>query len=456
MLTDETTWEPYRPTAADPWDLKKVAHLHRRAGFGASWAELHRDLTGGPDAAIGRLLDSPAETAETQEVLTGLRDGVRDALDRDDRLQAYWTYRLLLDPDRLRETMTLFWHNHFATSNEKVRDEWRMLRQNDLLRTHALGELPGLLRGVLADPAMLVWLDGADSPKRRPNENLAREFLELFTLGVGNYTEADVREAARALTGWVGSPPSPGAQGLRFDRGEFDDGVKTFLGSAGRWGPAHIVRLTVEHPAFAVFISRKLYRHFIRDDAEPSPGLIESLAHELRAGGYSIRHVVGLILRSRHFYSPSAYRRRIASPVELCVGLLRTLDVPPADVRLLAVAEACASQGQHLFYPPNVAGWVGGRRWITSASVVERTNWLSGVIWGDPAWDKPPFDPLAWVERNSIPPREAGHALVELLVQDDISPQARDAAFSVARRGDADGLRKAAQVLVHCPEYQLI
>jgi uncharacterized protein (DUF1800 family) len=456
MDADEAAWEPYVPTAKDPWDLKKVAHLHRRAGFGATWAELHRDVQGGPEAAIGRLLDSPAETAEMQEVLLGLRDGVRDALDRDDRLQAYWMNRLLLDPDRLREKMTLFWHNHFSTSNEKVRDERLMLRQNDLLRSNALGELPGLLRGILADPAMLVWLDGGNSPKRRPNENLAREFLELFTLGVGNYTEADVRAAARALTGWVGSPSSTGAQGLRFDHGEFDDGVKTFLGSAGRWGAADVVRLTVEHPACARFVCRKLYRHFIRDDSEPSPELIEPLARDFRVGGYSIRRVVGLILRSRHFYSPTAYRRRIASPVELCVGLSRSLGVPRSDVRLLAVAEACAAQGQHLFYPPNVAGWAGGRRWITSASVVERTNWLSGVIWGNPAWDMPAFDPLAWAERSSIPPREAGRALVELLVQDDISPQARDAALSVARRADADGLRKAAQVLVHCAEYQLI
>ena len=216
------------------------------------------------------------------------------------------------------------------------------------------------------------------------------------------------------------------------------------------------MRLTVEHPACARFICRKLYRHFIRDDTEPSPELIEPLARELRAGGYSIRRVVGVILRSRHFYSLSAYRRRIASPVELCVGLSWSLGVPGADVRLLPVAEACAVQGQRLFYPPNVAGWAGGRRWITSASVVARSNWLSEVIWGNPAWDMPPFDPLAWAERNRIPPREAGRALVELLVQGDVSPLARDAALSSRARADADGLRKAAQLLVHCPEYQLI
>ena len=370
MNADLAAWEPYRPTAIDRWDLKKVAHLHRRAGFGATWAELHRDLEGGPDHAVERLLDPPAETAETQNASSGLRDGVRTGADRSDRLQAYWMNRLLFDRDPLREKMTLFWHNHFATSNVKVRDEWLMLRQNELLRSNALGKLPVLLEGVLADPAMLVWLDGANSPKGRPNENLAREFLELFTLGVGNYTEADVREAARALTGWVASPrrqgqlrarelvsiPVNSTTGSRHSSAASDAGARrTSCGSRSNIPPV---------PSSSAESSTAI---FVRDDVEPSPGLIEPLARELRAGDYSIRHVVAMILRSRHFYSPSAYRRRIASPVELCVGLLRTLGVPKSDVRLLPVAQACAAQGQHLFYPPNVAGWAGGRRWITSA-----------------------------------------------------------------------------------------
>jgi uncharacterized protein (DUF1800 family) len=461
MDADFRAWEPYQPTAHDPWDAKKVAHLHRRAGFGATWSVLRRDLEDGPGATISRVLDPPAETAETGEIRAGLRDGIRDAPDRRDRLQAYWMDRLILGSNPLREKTTLFWHNHFATSNAKVRDERLMVRQNELLRSNALGKLAELLLGVLADPAMLIWLDGANSPKRRPNENLAREFLELFTLGVGNYTEADIREAARALTGWVASPSSsPGLsfepRELAYERREFDDGVKKLLGSIGRWGPADVVRLVLEHPGCASFISRKLYRHFVRDDIEPSPELIEPLARELRAGDYSIRRVVAMILRSRHFYSPSAYRRRIASPVELCVGVVRSLEIPKSDVRLLPVACACAAQGQHLFYPPNVAGWAGGPRWITSASMVERTNWLSAVIWGDPERDMPRFDPLAWAEHNGIATREIGPALVDLLVQGDLSPEARDAALGLARRGDADALRKSAQVIVHCPEFQLI
>jgi uncharacterized protein (DUF1800 family) len=460
MKPDLAAWEPFEPRANDPWDLKKVAHLHRRAGFGASWAELHRDLEAGPGAAVDRLLNSPAETAETERNLAGIRDGIREAPDYRQRLQAYWMYRLVFDPNPLRENMTLFWHTHFATSNAKVHDELQMLRQNELFRSNALGDLHRLLEGVLEDGAMLIWLDGTDNPKARPNENLAREFLELFTLGVGNYTEVDVREAARALTGWVSSPSRGPAvrfdpRKLEFKVSEFDDGIKKIFGKEGRFGRADLVRLVLEQSACAVFISRKLYRRFVRDDIEPSPELIEPLADALCTSGYAIRRIVGMILRSRHFYSESVHRGRIASPVELCVGLVRTLCARKSEVQLLPVAEACRVQGQHLFYPPNVAGWAGGRRWITSASMVARTNWLSSAIWGDRSLGMPAFDPLAWGEQNGVPRQEIGQALIDLLVQGDLTAEAREAALRVAQPADADSLRKCAQIIVHCPEYQL-
>jgi hypothetical protein len=456
MFTHEDPWQPFRPTRKEPWDLKKVAHLHRRAGFAAGWTELQRDLKDGPDASVNRLLNPEEGTADVREIISGLRQGIEHSPDRSERLPAYWLYRILFHADGLREKMTLFWHSHFATSNEKVRGETLMLEQNELLREHALGEFSSLLHAILIDPAMLIWLDGADSPKAKPNENLAREFLELFTLGVGNYTETDIREAARALTGWTQDAESYGTPRFRFDSRRFDDGRKTFLGCAGPWGRNDLIRITLAQPACAVFLCRKLYRQFIRDDGEPPPELLEPLADELRSHGYSVQHVLGIILRSRHFYADENRRQRIASPVELSVGLLRALNIPRSDVRLSPLAEACRSQGQELFYPPNVAGWAGGRRWITSTNVVERTNWLSDVIWGNPESDLPLFDPHAWMERSGVSPRDAGPVLVDLLLQGDLSPDAWKLVLATARRGDPDCLRKAIQLLVHCPEYQLV
>src|SRR5215471_15818047 len=201
MPLAETPWEAYRPTPQDPWDLRKVAHLHRRAGFGATWAELQRDLKDGPDASVERLLKPRTMSADEKLILDSLRQGVLDSNDAD-RLKAWWLYRILYDPDTLREKLTLFWHSHFATSNRKVGSISHMLGQNELFRRCALGPFGELLTGIVADPAMLTWLDGAGSKKEKPNENFGREFLELFTVGIGHYAEPDIREAARAFTGW--------------------------------------------------------------------------------------------------------------------------------------------------------------------------------------------------------------------------------------------------------------
>src|SRR5262245_44141203 len=214
MAAERGPWAPFKPTAKDPWDLGKVAHLHRRAGFGASRAERARDVKDGPTASVSRLLEPRPVRDGEKQVLDGLRQGVLDSGDAA-RLRAWWLYRVLYDPDPLREKLTLFWHGHFATSNRKVGSVPRMLAQNETLCRHALGPFADLLAAMVGDAAMLVWLDGADSRKEKPNENFGREFLELFTLGVGHYTEPDIRAAARAFTGWA----------VEKDRGVFRDGA---------------------------------------------------------------------------------------------------------------------------------------------------------------------------------------------------------------------------------------
>ena len=215
---------------------------------------------------------------------------------------------------------------------------------------------------MIADPAMLVWLDGGTSKKEKPNENFAREFLELFTLGAGHYTERDVREAARAFTGWVrqdsrGRFPAPA---VARDPAQVDDGPKSFLGREGRWGPSDIVRITLERPEAATFLARKLYRWFVSEAGTPDPELIEPLSEEVRRNEFAIGPIVEVILRSKHFYSRAAYRQRIKSPVEFSAGLVRMLEVPRPALNPLALSAACDAQGQELFAPPNVGGL--GRR----------------------------------------------------------------------------------------------
>jgi uncharacterized protein (DUF1800 family) len=449
-------WARYQPSAGDPWDLRKVAHLHRRAGFGATRTELLRDLKAGPEASVERFFHPSPTSSEDTEAIDGLRQTARTSSNLD-LLKVCWLNRITQGADPLREKLTLFWHGHFATSNTKVNAVALMDQQNETLRTHALGGFGKLLEAIIADPAMLVWLDGGTSKKEKPNENFAREFLELFTMGPGHYSELDIREAARAFTGWVRKdgngfrePPS-----LSRDITKFDDGSKTFLGKSGKWGPSDIVRLTLERPETSVFLARKLFRYFVSESAEPKPELIEPLAQEIRHHNFTIGPVIDLILRSVHFYSQSVYRQRIKSPVEYSVGLVRTLEVPRASLNPLALAATCDAQGQELFAPPNVAGWAGGSVWINSGTLLERHNWATDLIWGRPENGLEAFDPTAWVRRHDIPPGQANQACLDLLLDGNLAEPARGLVLDAGRDGTADGLRKAIQRMVNCPEFQL-
>jgi uncharacterized protein (DUF1800 family) len=457
MPTTEGPWAEYRPTADDPWDLRKVAHLHRRAGLGATWGELQRDLKEGPAASVDRLLRPRTPNEEEKDALAALRQGVIDSRDGE-RLKAWWLYRLLWDPDPLREKLTLFWHGHFATSNRKVQSIPLMLAQNELLRKHALEEFGPLVTDIISDGAMLIWLDGAGSNKQKPNENFGREFLELFTLGIGHYKEKDLREAARAFTGWVrtgGNQFSGEAPSFRFDAANFDDKPKTFLGQTGDWKPADIVRITLEQPTCAEFLCKKLYRFLVSEAVPPPAELIGPLAEELRKGRYTVRQVVQTILRSKHFFGSAAYRQRVKCPVEFSTGLVRLLDVPRDDVRLLALAVACDREGQELFAPPNVKGWDGGRTWINSTTILERGNWVTHLVWGDPNLGMKPFDVAAWGKRNGIAPDKTLDALVDLVLQNDLGDKARALVRNAGQDGKPDSLRKALQLLLNCAEFQL-
>ncbi len=454
---NDSPWSRYEPKPNDPWDLRKVAHLHRRAGFGATRTELLRDLKAGPEASVERLFHPPQLPTEETEAIDGLRQTARTSSNLD-LLKVCWLNRILHGPDPLREKLTLFWHGHFATSNHKVESVALMDQQNETLRTHALGRFAAMLEAIVPDPAMLVWLDGGTSKKDKPNENFGREFLELFTLGPGHYTERDIREAARAFTGWVRQESAGGFRETPtfvHDKTQVDDGTKTFFGKTGLWKPADIVRIVLERPEAATFLARKLYRYFVSEAGTPGPELIDPLAAEIKQHDFTIGPVVEVILRSRHFYSRSVYRQRMKSPVEFSAGLVRMLEIPRAAINPLALSAACDAQGQELFAPPNVEGWVGGPLWINSATLLERTNWAADVVWGRAENGLAPFDPAAWATHYKLEPSRATEALIDLLLQNDLGDEAHRLALDAGRDGSPNGLRTTVQRLANCPEFQL-
>src|SRR6516225_5383312 len=225
-------WAPYVPDEGMPWNLRRVVHLHRRAGFSATWEELRRDLKDGPEASVERLLAGNA-SAHLRPDYTAVSNLLADsavASGEIRRLQAWWFYRMLLGPDPLGEKLTLLWHDHFATANSKVRDVGLMRQQNEVLRRHARGRFADLLNASVREPALLVYLDAPANRNGHPNENLARELMELFTIGVAHFSEVDVKEAARALTGWTVNDRAFKSEAERHDGGE-----KTILGKPGKW-----------------------------------------------------------------------------------------------------------------------------------------------------------------------------------------------------------------------------
>jgi uncharacterized protein (DUF1800 family) len=372
-------WTRYRPTAAAPWDLARVWTLRRRAGFAATWNELRRDLDDGPDAAVSRVLAGScrldgleAEFPATAELLGDAAAGAGDA----GRLQAWWLYRMLFTPDPLVERLALLWHNHFATSQLKVEDLVAMKQQNDTFRRHARGPFGDLLRAMLRDPALLIWLDAPSNRKGKPNENLARELMELFTLGVGPYSERDVKEAARALTG---ATVNQGRYAFRADA--HDDGAKTILGRTDRFDGDKLADRLLEHPVTSHRLAWRLCEAFLGEGVADEPAISE-LARRLSDDGLHVGRAVECILRSELFHSERNRHARVVDPAGLVIGAVRGLerfDPPPST---LLLAEWTGRLGQELFFPPNVGGWPGGRGWLSGRTVVARANFAAALAEG--------------------------------------------------------------------------
>jgi uncharacterized protein (DUF1800 family) len=298
---------------------------------------------------------------------------------------------------------------------------------------------------------MLIYLDSATNRRIHPNENFARELMELFTLGVGNYTERDIKDVARAFTGYevLGDV-------FHFDRGQHDVGTKSFLGQAGNFDGDDAVRIILQQPAASRFIARKLIRFFVFDEPSAPDALVEPLAHDLRAQEFQIGRTVGRILSSNLFFSEHAIGRKVRSPVELGVGLLRALD---ATTNLVQVAQGVAGLGQSLFQPPNVKGWDGGRAWINSSTLLGRVNFVGAILNASETQFGSSAD-LATVAKNAgaTTPRQCVDWLIELLVAVPIPQNAQSALLDLAKDDGRDRnqvLRDVIHAMSALPEFQL-
>jgi uncharacterized protein (DUF1800 family) len=437
-------WAPYAPDDEAPWDLRRVVHLHRRAGFAATWGELQRDLKDGPEGSIDRLLKgtvsqhTPAEFTATANLLADAAVAAGDI----GRLKAWWVYRMLFGPDPLGEKLTLLWHNHFATSNAKVRDPGAMRRQNDTLRRCAKTTFGELLNAAVRDPALLAYLDAPANRKGHANENLARELMELFTLGIGNYTEADVKEVARALTGWTVEEGAFAEVATRHD-----DGDKTILGKEGKWTGTDVARMLLEHPATARRVAGRLCEEFFGEKAIALEA-VGLLGEELHRRKLEVGWAVETILRSRLFFADGNIRTRVQSPVAFVIGAARALEMFDPAPSTLALADWCGRLGQDLFEPPNVGGWPGGRAWISPRTVIGRANFVNALLDGPSAGRPAAFDPAELAVKHGAKAEDAVVFCTRLLYGTDPSDALRK------RLADARG-RQAVALLLTTPEGQL-
>jgi uncharacterized protein (DUF1800 family) len=451
--TEAASWSAYEPGADAPWDLRRVVHLHRRAGFAATWSEIQRDLKDGPAKSIDRLLKGTSRSQGTPEDFASFSEILADNADEPGRLKAWWMYRMLFGPDPLTERLTLMWHNHFATSLEKVRSARTMRKQNETFRQHARAPFAKLLDAALRDPALLEWLDAPSNRKGNPNENLARELMELFSMGVGHYTEKDVKEGARALTGWT---VLDGV--FREDDSKHDAGEKEVLGHKGKWKGGDLIRLVREHPATADRLAFRLCEQFIGEG--PGDAARKELADGLRKHALDLDWGVKTVLRSRTFFAPATLGRRVQGPVDYVVGASRALEMfdPPPSTLLLG--DWAARLGQDLFHPPNVGGWKGGRHWLSPGSMISRANFAASLVGGKLFQNPQPFDALALAKKHGRDgsPQAVLNFYADLLLGGAPSPRWRDRLLAnLGGRAalDADTARRAVILVLASPEAQL-
>ena len=406
--------------AAD-FRYEQARHLLWRAGFGGTPEQIQTLVGWGPEKSVDYLLDMDkveyeevkvtqfdkniirppnreeqekvrqARQKQDETILAQIRviQQEREQNDREQMrdIQKWWLRRMIETPRPLEEKLTLFWHGHFATGYRAVENSYHMFLQNDFFRKNAAGNFGDMLYGIIRDPAMLRYLNNNDSRKNKPNENLAREIMELFSLGIGNYSERDIKEGARALTGYTYFDDQ-----FTFQKNNHDAGGKNILGASGNLDGDGFVRAILDQKACSRYIARKLYKYFVADippleatdndrDLDPAAkSAIADLASTLKSGDYALRPMLKRMFLSEHFYDASIRNQQIKSPVQLVVGAIRSLNTPVRSLSLLN--DATDLMGQNLFMPPSVKGWDGGRSWINTSTLYVRQNIMAFLLTG--------------------------------------------------------------------------
>ena len=459
------------PISQEYWTTERAAHLLERAGFGGTPEEIAQFAAITPEAAVrwlvyhkdiandlpafdhsgvhdGGLEPFPASRPAATDLAKGTGESMgikvkplgnrrlqpvankffywlRASRLETNRVAYWWANRMLATHRPLEEKMALFWHDHFATSEEKVRDYRKMLKQNELFRAKGTGNFRALLIGAAQDPAMLASLDAGVNVKGAPNENFAREIMEMFSMGVGNYSETDIREAARAFTGWnfvdldfVVSPK------------KHDDTIKTVLGKQGGFDGVDVIDVILSQPVTSEYISSKIYQYFVRQDL--SPELRAQLNARLRQANYEIAPLLETIFLSRDFYSSASMATRIKSPVELVISTYKKMGLTevPGVPDFNDVTEAL---GQKLLYPPTVAGWANGKSWITPGLLLARGNFVYDILFPDINFLPPDRYPLTDYKIGTVNDRLA----LGLDVTTSTKPEAKEVT-SMSMQADLD------------------
>jgi uncharacterized protein (DUF1800 family) len=435
-------------------DLELMAHLMRRAAFGATRDELEQYLSMGYEATVEELLNPPESATRSipDDILRRFHTSMGE-MRNVNACASHWLYRMINTSCPLEEKLTLFWHGLFATGNNKTNQAKSLLNQADTFRKHGFGPFSTMLVELSRDPAMLMWLDNNDNHTGTINENYGRELLELFSMGIGNYTEQDIKECARAFTGWtLGNaeylvtrankasiwPYSRIAWHFEYREYDHDDGVKTFLGEQGRFNGEDIIDIIARQESTAHFICTRLFQYFAADEVDQEgEQVIQDMANAYFESKYEIRSVLRTLFNSDYFKSEKAHFARVKGPVELVVGALRqagTYRTPTLGVEQLT--QYTMYMGQQIFQPPSVEGWHEGVEWIDSGTLVERVNFVGKELGNvkNPGIRRI-LDRLALESGGTFSPEELVDHCLHLLGPVPVGEDTREALVEYASRG---------------------